>query len=154
MYITLSLSSGQSQFSILGWEVMYTYDVPIVEQSAALYCKSGLLWCRVVPMRYFQHENVSCEIFMTQKFPALWYKPCTIHSHTGATKVLTCAENWIAAGSNSGTVNSLDLRNGEFLCTWRPSEFPSAQVRGQRLPLYMQRTNSKGERVLPLALTT
>lgn len=42
--------------------------------------------------------------------------------------MLTCAENWIAAGSNSGTVNSLDLRNGEFMCTWRPSEFPSAQV--------------------------
>ena len=55
--------------------------------------------------------------------------------HTGTTKVLTCAENWIAAGSNSGTVNSLDLRNGEFLCTWRPSEFPSAQVCGHSIPL-------------------
>ena len=50
------------------------------------------------------------------------------YARPGATKVLTCAENWIAAGSNSGTVNSLDLRNGEFLCMWRPSEFPSAQV--------------------------
>ena len=61
----------------------------------------------------------------------------TLFVYTGATKVLTCAENWIAAGSTSGTVNSLDLRNGEFLCTWRPSEFPSAQVHGQNSPLYI-----------------
>ena len=59
---------------------------------------------------------------------ALFIKIFHMHARPGATKVLTCAENWIAAGSNSGTVNSLDLRNREFLCMWRPSEFPSAQV--------------------------
>ena len=50
--------------------------------------------------------------------------------HIGNIRALACTENWIAAGSNNGTVNSLDLRNGEFQCAWRPSELPAVQVSG------------------------
>ena len=47
---------------------------------------------------------------------------------TGILRCLACGDNWVAVGNNSGTVNTLDLRMGELLHHWRPSDYSVVQV--------------------------
>ena len=48
-------------------------------------------------------------------------------------KCLTCTENWVAVGNYTGSINTLDMRMGEFLHSWKPSDFSPVQVhKGER----------------------
>ena len=53
-----------------------------------------------------------------------------IYVDTGILRCLACGDNWVAVGSNSGTVNTLDLRMGELLHHWKPSDYSVIPVGG------------------------
>ena len=47
---------------------------------------------------------------------------------SGIVRCLACGDNWVAVGTNNGTVNTLDLRMGELLHQWKPSDYSIVQV--------------------------
>lgn len=51
-----------------------------------------------------------------------------LSSSIGIIRSLTCAENWIAVGNYNGMINTLDVRTGELLGTWKPNDFAPVQV--------------------------
>lgn len=48
----------------------------------------------------------------------------------GTIRYLASAENWIAVGNHNGHINTLDVRTGELLSSWKPSDFYPNPVSG------------------------
>ena len=65
---TLNLEICKNIFVIDG-----SYEINLTKTHA--YYILMLTWYEVVPMKIFQHENLSHESFITRKFPDLWYRP-------------------------------------------------------------------------------
>ena len=55
----------------------------------------------------------------------------------GVVRCLACAENWVAIGNNNGLINILDVRTGELLTSWKPSDFYPNPVSPPNLVTYL-----------------
>jgi WD repeat-containing protein 81 len=71
-----------------------------------------------------------------------------LHFPTGGIlRCLACGDNWVAVGSNSGTVNTLDLRMGELLHHWKPSDYSVVQTTTWNENLFQLHATRRGNLV-------
>ena len=66
--------------------------------------------------------------------------PSPLFLNVGILRCLTCGDNWVAVGNNTGTINTLDLRMGELLNQWKPSDFSLILVRGGTCIIFTSKT--------------
>jgi len=65
----------------------------------------------------------------------------------GIIRSLTYAENWIAVGNYNGMINTLDVRTGELLGTWKPNDFAPVQSSSWNESLFQLKATRRGNLV-------
>ena len=125
-----SLTCGQRVSNTLG-----SFTFPLEVRGHCTACTFSVVTC--IPVYVYLSSStlplsplfLSPSLLPLPLIPLPLPLPLSLSLFVGILRCLTCTENWVAVGNYNGTINTLDIRMGEFLHYWKPSDYSVVQVR-------------------------